>query len=141
MLNYYLNPRKVERDILRDFFAPSMFTSTANISGMRTDVIEKENEYVLEVELAGYAKEDVKLSLEDGYLKIEANKMIENTDEENQKRYVRKERFVGSQSRSYYVGNVDEKLIKASFHNGILEVSVPKQEKVEEDTTKYISID
>lgn len=141
MLNYYLNPRRAEREFFRDFFAPSFFSTNANTATMRTDVTEKENEYLLEVELAGYNKEDIKLSLEDGYLKIEATKTIENSNEENEKRYIRKERYYGSQSRSYYVGNIDEKLIKASFNNGILEVSVPKEEMVIEDKTKYIAID
>lgn len=137
MLNYYLNPRKhVEKDIFDDFFAPFYHNS---YSAMRTDIIERENEYLLKAELPGYGKDEVKLSLDDGYLKIEATKNTEKKAEEG--KYVSREIFYGSQSRSFYVGNVDQKLIKANFNNGILEVTIPKDQLPEEDKTNYIDID
>ncbi len=138
MLNYYLNPRKsAERDFFDDFFAPAFYHG--NFSGMHTDITEKENEYLLETELPGYTKEDVRISLEDGYLKIEASKNTENKEETG--KYISREIYRGSMSRSFYVGNVDQNKIKANFNNGILEISVPKDELPEEDKTKYIAID
>ena len=137
-MKYYLNPRRVERDFFDDFFSPSIFNTSVH-SLMKTDITEKDNEYVLEMELAGYNKDDVKISLEDGYLKVEAEKKVENENKED-KKYVHKERYYGSQSRSFYVGNIDQNLIKANFNNGILEISIPKEEMVEEKNTKYIDI-
>lgn len=137
-MKYYVNPRKAERDFFEDFFSPSLFNTNLH-TAMKTDIKEKENEYVLEIELAGYKKDEVKISLEDGYLKVEAEKKIEKENETTNK-YVHKERYYGSQSRSFYVGNVDESKISANFENGILEISIPKEEKVEENNTKYIDI-
>lgn len=137
MLNYYLNTRKNDRNDIFDDFFKLPFEHT--FSNLPTDIIEKENEYVLEVQAPGYNKEDIKLSLDDGYLTIEVSKNEKKEDKGG--KYVRKEIFYGSSSRSYYVGNVDQNLIKANFNNGILEVSVPKDEMPVVDNTKYISID
>lgn len=120
-----------------DFFSPSFVTTNTNTS-MKTDVIEKENEYVLEIELAGYCKDDVKLSLDDGYLKVEAHKVVERDDSTD--KVVHRERFYGSQSRSFYVGNVDQDLIQAKFNDGVLSINVPKEQLKLEEKTKYISI-
>lgn len=136
-MKYYVSPRKAERDFFNDFFSP-VFSGTMH-SAMKTDITEKDNEYVLEMELAGYNKDEVKISLEDGYLKVEAEKKVEKDSEDN-KKYVHKERYYGSQSRSFYVGNVDQSKIKANFNNGVLEISVPKEEMEEEKNTKYIDI-
>ncbi|MBO4218685.1 MAG: Hsp20/alpha crystallin family protein [Erysipelotrichaceae bacterium] len=137
MLNYYLNPRKsADRSFFDDFFAPTFYRG--NFSGMHTDITEKEDEYLLEVELPGYKKEDVKISLEDGYLKIEASKNTENKEET--RKYISREIYRGSMSRSFYVGNIDQNKVKANFNDGILEISVPKDELPEEDKTKYIDI-
>ena len=137
MLNYYLNPRKnqsLERAFWNDFFAPVM-----NTRGMNTDVTETESEYLLDVELPGYGKDDVKISVDDGYLTIEASKTAEK--ENSEKNYISRERYSGSMSRSWYIGNVDQSLIRASFENGILKVSVPKDQLPEKDNRNYIAID
>ena len=121
-----------------DFFNTS-FVSTNN--AMRTDIHENENGYTLDIELAGYKKEDVNIDLEDGYLTVSAKH--ETTDEERDAKgnVIRNERYFGSCSRSFYVGEkVTEEDIKAKFDNGILEISVPKDvKKIPEK--KYISID
>lgn len=137
----YLSPRKnyeVERNIWNDFFGPS-FLST-NSSVMKTDIRETEKEYLLDVELPGFNKEDVKISLEDGYLTIETKKNEENNNTSTSN-YIRKERYSVNASRSWYVGNVDLSQIKANFNNGILTVSVPKEQLPEKDTRNYINID
>jgi len=115
---------------------------TPSSSVMKTDVKETENAYELEIELPGYKKEDVKAELKDGYLTISALK-TENQDEQDKNgNYIRRERYMGSASRSFYVGEIVEKNdIQAKFQDGILFVTVPKKEpkpEVEEDHTILI---
>jgi HSP20 family protein len=111
---------------------------------MKTDVKEEENSYVFDIDIPGFEKEDIKLSLEDGYLSVEARKeevKEDASDEKNPKlNYISRERYYGSYSRTYYVGEVQEDNISANYKNGILTINIPKQiEKVE--TKKYISIE
>lgn len=95
---------------------------------MRTDVKENEKEYVMEVELPGLEKKDIGLSVKDGYLNISVQKS-ESEKDENEK-YIRRERSF-SCSRSYYIGDVSKEEIKAKYENGILRVSVPKEQPKE----------
>ena len=78
---------------------------TANTAVMRTDVREKEGSFELDIDLPGYKKEDVKAELKDGYLTISAVAKYEKNDE-NDKKFLRRERFYGTCSRSFYVGDV-----------------------------------
>lgn len=91
---------------------------------MRTDIKENEKDYSLEIELPGFKKEDIALSLENGYLLISAKKVEDEKEKDN---YLRRERSVSSQ-RSFYVGDVSEEDIKAKYDNGVLTVTVPKAE-------------
>lgn len=95
---------------------------------MRTDVKENEKEYVMEVELPGLEKKDIGLSVKDGYLNISVQKS-ESEKDENEK-YIRRERSF-SCSRSYYIGDVSKEEIKAKYENGILRVSIPKEQPKE----------
>lgn len=109
---------------------------------MNTDVQDLGNAYQLEIELPGYEKEDIHAKLEHGYMTISASKE-ENKDEKNENGdYVRRERYTGKCSRTFYVGeHVKEEDVKAGFENGILKVVFPKEEdtpKLEEK--KYIDI-
>jgi len=111
---------------------------------MRTDVKETDNGYELDISLPGYKKEDVKAELKDGYLTISAS-TSKNTDEkdENTGRYIRRERYTGSCSRSFYVGeDITEEDIRARFEDGVLKLSVPKKEpKKQVEEKRYISIE
>ena len=133
-----LMPRVFDDDFFRDDFFSGK--DKMNFQLMKTDIREDENSYLLEVDLPGYSKEDIKIDVTDGYLTINAKVNKEEKDEE--KNYVRRERFTGEATRSFYVGEdikVDE--IKASFKNGILTLEVPKvnpEEKLPEK--KYIEI-
>ena len=114
-------------DDFADFFKPFYgFDREAN--AMRTDIQEKDGNYLLEVDLPGYDKKDINVSLENGYLTVSAvqNK---NVEEKNDKNYIRRERVYGSCSRSFYVGNVEQKDVKAKYENGILNISFPKENK------------
>ena len=110
---------------------------------MKSDIKEMENSYLLEVELPGFDKNEIKAEVKNGYLVIEA-KHDENKDEKDEEgKYIRKERYSGYCTRSFYVGEgLTEKDIKGKFENGILCLEVPKKEPekaVEEK--KYIQIE
>jgi len=110
---------------------------------MKTDVKETEDGYNLEIELPGYKKEDLQLELKDGYLNISASFKEDNDKKDKKGEYIRRERYVGTSSRSFYVGDeITEEDIKAKFENGILDVYVPKKETQPEiPESKYIAIE
>ncbi len=139
-----LVPDMFRRNVFDDFFDfPSMPRQQQAISVMKTDVREHENGYELDVDLPGIKKENVKVKLEDGYLTISAS-TAQNDDEKDKKgNYIRRERFSGSYSRSFYVGEeITQEDIKAKFADGILTILVPKKEKQQEvEQKKYIAIE
>ena len=109
-------------DVFGDFFSPRFAVN--KFTDMRTDVQETENGYAIKVDMAGYDKEDIKLSLKDGYLTVSATR---NLTEEDENSYVRRERS-STCSRSYYVGKaVEVKDVKAKYVNGTLSVDLPKK--------------
>ena len=102
---------------------------------MKTDVKEKDGFYELSVDLPGFKKDEVEVELRDGYLTISANKSVDQDKKKAEGKYIRRERYSGSMSRSFYIGeNVPEDQIKGSFADGILTLTVPKEEtkKVEQ---------
>lgn len=128
-----------------DFPFESGITKSAKreTSLMRTDVKEKDGAYELEMELPGYQKEDVTAQLKDGYLTVQASRSASNDEKDEQGNYIRRERYTGQCSRSFYVGEgVKQEDIRAKFENGILKLIVPKveaQKPVEEN--KFIAIE
>ncbi len=92
---------------------------------MRTDIKENEHEYLMEVELPGLDKKDIELNVKDGYLNISVQK--NEKEQDGKERYIRRERSF-SCSRSYYVGDIRKDEIKAKYENGILRVSIPKEQ-------------
>ena len=94
---------------------------------MKTDVRETEGSYELDVDLPGFKKDEVNVELNNGYLTIEAAKSLDKDDTDKQGRYIRQERYAGSMSRSFYVGDdVESADVSAKFEDGILKISVPK---------------
>ena len=132
---------KREFDLLGEMFADPFFTEHES-KIMKTDIKEKTDKYLIGIELPGYQKENIKIDVEDGYLTVHAEIDSDNEEKEEGK-FVRRERYVGSCSRSFYVGNeVKSEDIKASFKNGILKIEVPKKEyKKELPEKKYIEIE
>jgi len=124
-------------DVLDNIFKSPLYALSNKIIKMQTDVRELDNSYILEIDLAGFRKENINLSVEEGYLKVEATK--ENVTEENEN-YIRKERQFESCSRSYYIGDVALEKIKASYQDGVLTVTVPKEQKQDTDK-KTITIE
>ena len=135
-------PRKRNNfDLFDEMFNDPFFTRGES-KLMKTDIKEKGDKYLLEVDLPGYEKEDIKIEIEDGYLTVHAsmNKNIDESDKDS--KYVHKERYVGECSRSFYVGeDIKEEDIKASFKNGTLKLELPKKEMKKEDSKKYIEIE
>ena len=99
----------------------------ANASLMKTDVKETDKAYELDIDLPGFDKENVQIELNDGYLTINASTNEEKEDKDENGTFLRKERFVGSCRRSFYVGDdVSKEDIKAKYENGILSLVIPK---------------
>ena len=110
---------------------------------MKTDVRELDGSYELDVDLPGFKKDDVQAELKDGYLTITAQTQSESEDKDEEGTYVRKERFSGKCSRTFYVGDdIEEDDIKAKFEDGVLKIAVPKkQEQPKLEEKKTISIE
>ncbi|MCJ7854838.1 Hsp20/alpha crystallin family protein [Lachnospiraceae bacterium NSJ-143] len=93
---------------------------------MKTDIKEKDGSYILDMDLPGFKKEDISLKLENGYITVGAQRSLSKDEKDDSGNYIRRERYSGSCSRSFYVGeNVEEKDIKAKFDSGILHIEFP----------------
>ena len=132
------------RDMFDDFFdAPFGFRGTHN-SGelMRTDIKDSGNGYEITMNMPGVKKEDVKAELKDGYLTVQATTNSSNEEKDENSRYIRRERYVGSCRRSFYVGeDITQEDVHAAFENGVLKLTVPKKEpqpKIQESKTILI---
>ena len=109
---------------------------------MKTDVKEVENGYEVAMDLPGFKKEDISAKLENGYLTITASKGLDKDEKNDDGKYIRRERYSGSCSRSFYVGDgVTEEDIKARFEDGILKLDIPKKDAEKIEQKKYISIE
>lgn len=127
-----LIPRKLYLDDIFDDFITSK-----REQGMKCDIYEKDGDYHIEMDIPGFTKEDISLEAKDGYLTVKAEKNNE-TEEETDKNYIRRERVYGKYERSFYLGDLDQERIDASFNNGVLNIIVPKKEA--EDNKKVIEI-
>ncbi len=129
-------------DLFDDMF-DSMFRAPVfgGQSLMKTDVREKDGKYILDVEIPGYNKEDVKISLYNGNLTVTAEKHSNNEEKDDNGRILRQERYNGTCSRSFYVGEgIKDSDVHASFENGILKIELPTEQKKEEQEKKFIEI-
>lgn len=133
-----LMPKIFDDDFFRDDFFDRKDKMNFNL--MKTDIREDDKSYLLEVDLPGYSKDDIKIDITDGYLTINAK--VEKEDNDESKTYVRRERFTGEVTRSFYVGeDIKEDEVKASFKNGILTLEVPKLSlEDKKKDKKYIEI-
>ena len=134
-------PRRNDFDLFDDIFKDPFFTNNES-KIMKTDIKEKKDKYIIDIDLPGYEKENIKINVEDGYLTVQAKTNTNKEDKEDGK-IVRKERYVGSCSRSFYVGNsVKNEDVKASFRNGTLKIEVKKKEESKElPEGNYIDIE
>lgn len=113
-------------------------------SMMKTDVKEDDEKYEIDMSIPGVKKEDIKAELKDGCLTVSAATSSENEEKDEKQRYIRRERYFGSCSRSFYVGKeITQDEIKAKYENGVLTIDIPKKEekKKEVEEQKYIAIE
>ena len=135
-----LVPRRNSFDLFDNFFEDDFFQRRER-NLMKTDIREKKDKYIVDVDLPGFEKENIDLTLKNGYLEISAKVEKEDNSEEEEK-FVRQERFYGECSRSFYVGeDITEDDINAEFKNGILKIEIPKKEAQKKlNETKQINI-
>lgn len=141
-----LMPSMIRENLLDDFFGTPFrgHSYTTNVNEiMKTDVKETDQGYEMTMNLPGIKKEDVKAELKDGYLTISASSNSQNDEKDKEGKYIRRERFNGSCSRSFYVGEaVKQEDIKARFEDGTLKLLIPKQEeKPAAEEKNFISIE
>ena len=120
--------------IPRSFYLDDIFddlgrNTLRNNDLMKCDVYEKEGTYVIEMDVPGYDKKDIKIECNDGILVITAEKNVETNQEDENKKYIRRERVYGKVSRTFNFADIDEDSINAEFVNGILKIVIPKLEK------------
>ena len=132
-------------DFFDDFARPARnavrYSTPAN-NVMRTDIKENDAGFELDIDLPGYKKEDVKAELKDGYLTISAETRTDNDEKEENGKYIRRERYYGTCSRSFYVGKeVTQDEIRARFEDGILKLSLPRREQKQLPESTSIAIE
>ena len=114
-------PRKYFFDnFLEDFF------DEVKPVDIRCDIYEKDGMYHIEADAPGFRKEDIQIEFDNGYMTISAEK--EDSKEDKNKNYIKKERSYGKFERQIYIGNIEEEKIDAKFEDGILHITVPKEE-------------
>ena len=134
-------PRRNDFDLIGDLFDDSFFHKNES-KLMKTDIKELDDKYVIDVDLPGYNKEDIKISVENGYLVINASTNEEKNEEEKGK-VIKKERYYGQCSRSFYISDdLTVEDIKAYYKNGTLSLEVPKKDEQEKEAEKqYVQIE
>lgn len=135
-------------DFMDDAFERNFFGGRNPLYGkhsknlMKTDVKETETDYELDIDLPGFKKDEISAHLKDGYLTVSAAKGVDKDEKDNEGRYIRRERYSGSMTRSFYVGStVTEEDIKAKYEDGILSLSIPKKDPKAVEAKKYIAIE
>lgn len=136
-------------NFMEDFAFPSFTDVDKALYGkharnlMKTDVKETETEYVVDIDLPGFKKDEIQMELVNGNLTVSAAKGLDKDEKAESGSYIRRERYAGSMSRSFYVGeHVKKEDIHPKFENGILTFHLPKEEKkAEEQKNQYISIE
>lgn len=119
----------------RKYYLDSIFDNfidegTDNFDVMKCDVYEKDGAYHIEADIPGFKKDEISVDCEDGYVTISAEKNTENEEKDENKKYIKRERFYGKTVRKFYVGDVDSDKIQAEYKDGMLELVVPKEEKL-----------
>ena len=109
---------------------------------MKTDIREMDDSYEVVIDLPGFKKDEIEVQLENGYLTISAAKGLDKDETDKQGKYLRQERYAGSMSRSFYVGeDITEEDIHGKFKNGILKLDIPKVEAKKVEQKKHIAIE
>jgi HSP20 family protein len=117
-------------DLFDDFEKKFLGQTNATLPAFRADIREQGDKFLLEAELPGFNKEDISLDLKDNILTIKAEHQETQNQQDDKGSYIRRERRYGSFSRSFDISGIDESAITASYNNGILELTLPKQAPV-----------
>lgn len=136
-------------EFFMDPFNDPFFTSSRNAlygkhskNLMKTDVRETDGTYELDIDLPGFKKDEINAEIRDGYLTVSAAKGLDKDQSDKDGRYIRRERYAGQCSRSFYVGEgVTEQDISAKFEDGILRLSIPKKTQPQLPKTRRIAIE
>lgn len=136
-------------DFMEDFAFPAFPDIDKTLYGkhaknmMKTDVKETDAGYVVDIDLPGFKKDEIQMQLNNGYLTVSAAKGLDKDEKNEDGKYVRRERYAGSMSRSFYVGeNIREENIHPRYENGILTFRIPKEDrKAVEEKNHYIAIE
>ena len=133
------DPFRMLDEMERSFFGGNNHPAT---SMFRTDVIDTGDAFVLDAELPGFKKEDISLSLDNGYLVVGASKALNEEEKDDKGKLLRQERYSGAMQRSFYVGEgIDENDVKAKFEDGVLSLVFPKEKEPELPEKKTIMIE
>ncbi len=108
---------------------------------MKTDVREGEDSYQVAIDLPGFRKEDVQVELKDGYLTVTASKDLDRDEKDSDGRYIRQERYAGTCSRSFYVGDVQPEEVQGKYESGVLSLTFPKKTAPQAETVHRIAIE
>ena len=130
-------------DMFDEMFPSRLFSDQRDLDVMKTDVKETTDGYELKIDLPGVRKENLKAELSDGYLTISATTDSEDKEEDETAKFIRRERYFGSFSRTFYVGDdLKQEDVKAKFDNGILTLDIPKlNEDKTNENKRYIAIE
>ena len=136
-------------DFMNDFAFPAFQDVDKALYGkhaknlMKTDVKDVKDGYEVDIDLPGFKKDEIKIQLNNGTLTVSAAKGLDKDEEDKEKKYVRRERYAGAMSRSFYVGDhVTEEDVHPKYENGILSFTIPKKEqKAVEQKDKFIAIE
>ena len=132
-------------NLIDDMFNDPFFTTSYDRTStqiMKKDIHEKDGNYMIAMELPGYAKEDIKADLKDGYLTITAHKNETKEEKDAKGKCIHKERYTGTCNRSFYVGDeISQEDIKAAFKDGVLHLTFPKEVQRQEEQPKLITIE
>lgn len=128
-------------DRFEDFFKDPWFVQPA-VNAMKTDILEKDGNFLLNIEMPGVKKEDITVSLEKGMLSVHASRNAVKEEQNTSGNVILRERSTGTFTRSFYVGDeVNEHDIKAKFDNGELQLVIPNLSAKQMESKKMISID
>ena len=127
--NAYMNPFRLFDDFDRAFFGNPFGALSADTAGIRTDITENTDSYLLEAELPGYEKEDIQLSVDGDMLTISAERKSETQEKDSENRVIRSERRYGTCSRRFDISGINAEAIDAKYENGILSLTLPKKQQ------------
>lgn len=140
-------PSIFSENLFDDFFGKDLLESRSALYGkhgknlMKTDVQEKDDCYLLEVDLPGFKKDEISVDVENGYLTISAAKGLDKEKKDKKGRYIRQERYAGSLSRCFYIGDKKPEDVKAKYEDGILTVSFHKESPKALPDSKKVTIE